>query len=536
MAILKRERKFNTAGPSVLEDHYMIDPLARLDLPEVEHLIDDKRYFVLHAPRQTGKTTSLLALMQHLNLQDKYHALYANIEGAQTARNDVARGIATVCNSVARSAELYLRESRLQRWLLEIGPTIPADDRLTMMLAYWSGLISKPAVLMLDEVDALVGDTLISLLRQIRAGYPQRPTGFPQSIILCGVRDVRDYRIHTAQQEIITGGSAFNVKAESLRIGNFTRAEVEALYRQHTAETGQALAAEIFPEIWEDTYGQPWLVNALGYEMTWKDKAARDRNVPINLEKYHEARERLIQSRATHLDQLTDKLKEPRVHRVIAPLLISGDEEPRFNEDDLQYVEDLGLIRRKPQVTIANRIYRETLPRELTTATQQGITHAQAWYLKPDRRLDMAKLLAAFQQFFREHSEAWLERFDYKEVGPQLLSQAFLQRIINGGGRLNREYGLGRKRTDLIIEWPVDELQGYHGPIQRIVIELKLLRKGPEKTLAEGLEQTADYAQRCNADEAHLIIFNRDAEVSWDDKIWQRSEQHQGRTIAVWGA
>ena len=76
------------------------------------------------------------------------------------------------------------------------------------------------------------------------------------------------------------------------------------------------------------------------------------------------------------------------------------------------------------------------------------------WFLKADRQLDMPALLTAFQQFFREHSEHWVERFDYREAGPQLLLQAFLQRIINGGGRVEREYGLGRKRTDLLIIWP----------------------------------------------------------------------------------
>lgn len=77
-------------------------------------------------------------------------------------------------------------------------------------------------MLLLDEVDALVGDTLISLLRQLRAGYTQRPAAFPQTIILCGVRDLRDYRIHaSSESEPVTGGSAFNIKAESLRLGDF---------------------------------------------------------------------------------------------------------------------------------------------------------------------------------------------------------------------------------------------------------------------------------------------------------------------------
>jgi len=311
---------------------------------------------------------------------------------------------------------------------------------------------------------------------------------------------------------------------------------VKALYAQHTHETGQTFAPEIFPELWEDTHGQPWLVNAIGYELTFEDNQTRDRRVPITFDHYFAARERLIQSRMTHLDQLMDKLKEARVHRVIAPLLMSEAREPEFREEDLQYVEDLGLIYRKPQVTIANRIYLETLPRELTAATQDGISHSQQWYVTRDHELDMTKLLSAFQQFFRENSESWIERFDYKEAGPQLLLQAFLQRIINGGGRIHREYGLGRRRTDLLLEWPIDPQQAYLGPIQRIVIELKILHNSLETTLKKGLEQTTDYAQHCQADEAHLIIFNRRAKVSWDDKIWQRTECVEGRDIQVWGA
>ena len=147
----------------------------------------------------------------------------------------------------------------------------------------------------------------------------------------------------------------------------------------------------------------------------------------------------------------------------------------------------------------------------------------------------MKRLLAAFQQFFREQSDVWLEKFDYKEAGPQLLLQAFLQRIVNGGGRINREYGLGRRRTDLFLEWPVDEAQGYLGPVQRVVVELKIQHQGLEPTIQQGLAQTADYADRCGADEAHLMVFNRNPKISWGERIWQRDEVFGGRTIGVWG-
>ena len=532
------ERFFNNAGPIKPELHYHIDPLTRLDWEEIRRLIDGERYFVLHAPRQTGKTSTLLAMMRVLNEEGNYACAYANIEAAQVARSDETKGIPAVCSAVSRSLALYLRHPELENWYQEKGRTFTPQDQLSKLLSHWAETSNKRTVLFLDEVDALVGDTLISLLRQIRAGYAQRPEAFPQSIVLCGVRDVRDYRIHHGGGEIITGGSAFNIKASSIRMENFSQAETGALWLQHTEETGQAFDEAIFPELWEDTFGQPWLVNALGHEITWKLRANRDRGRKISLADYREAREQLIQSRATHLDQLTDKLQEPRVRRVIEAMLSgeSGGVES-IRPDDIEYVADLGLIQARPSLRISNRIYQETIPRELTWSTQVTIANQEReWYVTPERRLDMPKLLAAFQQFFREHADIWSEGFRYKEAAPQLLMQAFLQRVINGGGRINREYGLGRRRTDLFIEWPLDEKQGLYGPIQRIVIEVKLLRGALETVMTQGLEQTADYVHRVGADEAHLVIFDRNPERTWDEKIWRRDERFGDLRIGVWGA
>ena len=544
---------FNTAGPTNSADHYHISSLERIDWEEVEMLIASKKYFLLHAPRQTGKTSALLEMMETLNNADDYNALYANIEAAQASRNDKESGIGGVCSVITDSSSLYLNDDRLASWYKDEGRAVEVDNRLKGVLTKLAELSTKPVVLFLDEADALIGDTLISLLRQIRAGYAQRPDHFPQTIVLCGLRDIKDYRIHRSDGEIITGGSAFNIKSESLRLGNFTQQEVKELYQQHTTETGQAFATEIYPALWEDTKGQPWLVNALAYEMTWKIKQLRDRAVPITIEHYHVAKENLIRSRATHLDQLADKLKEPRVHRVISKLLagdqgeIQNQTQEEMSDDDLQYLADLGLITIKPKIAISNRIYQEIIPRELTFSTQYMIPNQeQQWYLTPGEKqnshyLNIPKLLQAFQQYFRENSESWIERFDYKEAGPQLLIQAFLQRIINGGGRINREYGLGSKRTDLSIEWPIDPEQGYFGEVQRIIIELKIHHKKHklETIITEGLQQTAEYADKQSANEAHLIIFNRDKEISWDEKIWQDNKTYrvgnQQRDIGVWG-
>ena len=276
----------------------------------------------------------------------------------------------------------------------------------------------------------------------------------------------------------------------------------------------------------------PWLVNALAYETTWRNPAGRDRTQPITAEKVRAAKEALILRRVTHLDQLADKLREPRVRRVIEPMLRGVELEEAASLDDVQYTVDLGLVRRsasEPQ--IANPIYREVIPRELTVITQMNLeaVQRQAWYIDPDGRLNLPRLLEAFQHFFRENSEIWLERFDYREAGPHLLMQAFLQRIINGGGRVDRKYGLGRRRTDLCVVW------NHPGGVQRGVIELKLLHHSLDRTLAEELEQTWRYADANAAEEAHLVIFDRTPGKAWGEKIWQRTETFNGTPITVLG-
>jgi hypothetical protein len=526
-------RFFNTAGPVRCDIHYCLPPLERFNLAEILMLIDQQKYFVLHAPRQTGKTTALLALRDHLAQAGNYHCLYFNAEVGQYARENVGQAMKAILGEMVSRARTFLGDPFPQQIWQKVLDEYGEGAALNQMLTRWAEESPKPLVLLIDEIDSLVGDTLIAVLRQLRAGYDKRPTLFPQSVILCGVRDVRDYRIQSTQDKaIITGGSAFNIKAESLRLGNFSQVEVERLYRQHTAETGQSFEPEALSLAGELTQGQPWLANALAYETCFKMAAGQDRAKPVTSAMIIEAKERLILRRETHLDQLIDKLKEPRVRRVISPMLEGGTLERQVGQDDIQYVIDLGLVRHTAAgLQIANPIYEEIIPREMSYITQLNFetTIQPAWYIAAEGKLEMDKLLSAFQQFFREHSESWVERFDYKEAGPQLLLQAFLQRIINGGGRVEREYGLGRGRTDLLVIWP------YPSGEQRVVIELKLKRKSLEETIAQGLEQTQAYMDRSRAEAGHLVIFDRNKDRNWSDKIFVREEEFQGVKIKVWG-
>ena len=523
------DRFFCTEGPIKPERHYHVPPLGRIDLDGVLRLIGQWRYFVLHAPRQTGKTTALLALRDALNAGGECHCVYVNVEIGQAARDDVTAAMRAILDRLAVEAERTLGDGSLAGIWPAALATAGGLGALLKALTLWAETAPKPLVLLIDEVDSLVGDTLIALLRQLRNGYPDRPRRYPQSVILCGVRDVRDYRIQsTREQAVVTGGSAFNVKAASLRLGDFSYDEVRLLLAQHTAATGQRWAAEAERRIWSLTNGQPWLVNALAQEAVER-LPERGGGRPVPVAAVDEACERIILRRDTHLDQLADKLAEPRVRGVIELLLSGGQSAADLPRDDLEYVRDLGLIRIDGGVAIANPLYQEVIPRELTYTTEATLAADAAWYVERGGRLQADKLLAAFQEFFREHSEHWVERFQYREAGPQLLLQAFLHRIVNSGGRIEREYGLGRMRTDLLIIWPAG------AAVQKIVIECKLLHGSLDRTLARGLEQTRAYLDRCAAGEAHLVIFDRTAGKPWAAKLFRRRETAGGPPVTVWG-
>ena len=340
-------RKFNTEGPVRADRHYHIPPLTRIDLDDVLGLIRDEKYFVLHAPRQTGKTSALLALRDLLNAGQAgdFRCVYASVEAGQAMRENIAEGIRTVLAELAFRASVTLNDETLENlWpaLLErVGP----GQALRQALARWSMADPRPLVLLIDEIDALIGDTLLSVLRQLRTGYDQRPTAFPHSIVLCGVRDVRDYRIHsTAENRLVLGGSAFNIKSKSLRLGDFSEQEMRSLTAQHTEQTGQAFTPEALELIRTRSAGQPWLVNALCREACFESVAGRDRSRPIAADAVLEAQERLILRRDTHVDDLANKLRDERVRRVIEPIL-AGASQQAWSDEDLAYVPRPGLGR-----------------------------------------------------------------------------------------------------------------------------------------------------------------------------------------------
>lgn len=512
-------RSFNVAGPCIPGRHFLIPSERRL--PEARSLVKQGLFFVLHAPRQSGKTTLLNTLARALNEEGRFTALVISVEHLRPV-NDVSRGILSIVHGIHVDSQIRLSEAEHAP-----DPAPFAQEPLSALLDYlraWSAACPKPTVLFIDEIDCLPADLLLSVLGQLRMGYAARPAPFLHSLALVGLRDVRDFRVKLRPDADSMGTSSpFNVKSDSLTLRNFTEDEVAELYLQHTADTGQVFEPGAIVEAYRCSEGQPWLVNALARQAT--EKEVPDRAQPITAAHIEASREVLILRRDTHLDSLVDKLHEERVRRVIEPILAGTTMTMDPFHDDLMYVRDLGLIVTRPNIRIANPIYKEAIPRSLTYIMQVNIVEEVAFYQRPDGGLHLPALLRAFQAFFAENSEAWLERFDYKEAGPHLVLMAFLQRVINGGGAIHREFAVASGRVDLLLEWKGE----------KYAIELKI-RRG-ERTLFQGIEQLSRYLLRLGLEEGYLILFDRRPEVSWDDKLYERElPGASGRRIHLFGA
>ena len=500
----------------------MLPPERRLG--RALRLIEDHKYFTLHAGRQTGKTTSLMWLERHLNASGPWRALWIDIETARE-QPDPALAFRTILNNFDRVLERRQTMNRPDPSLLDALLRDPS----TALLEYLTRLTDldpRPLVLLIDEADGLVGPAMVSFLTQLRQGYIDRSrVPFPASVVLVGQRQVRDYVLSAEDRRTISWlgtTSPFNITAEATTLGAFTEGEVAELLEQHTAATSQRFEPEAVRRIGELGQGHPWLTNALADQIVGWD--VQDRTTPITAVHVELAKETIILERRSHIDSLVARLREPRVRRILEPMLLGERPEGNLLDDDLAYALGLGLVAvRRGFLEIANPIYREVIPRALTYAQQVTIAKDPAFFVRPDGSLDMGKLLADWQLFWRKDGHLAAEGFSYREAGPHLMLMAFLQRIVNGGGRVEREYGLGRGALDLMIVWQD----------ARHVIEVKLRRD--IETEEEALDQVGRYLDHMGLDEGWLVLFDLRKERSWADKLFVREVEHGGKTIHLVG-
>jgi len=496
---------FNTTGPCDPERHYMLPPKERLIGADLERYLEHQLYWVLHAPRQTGKTTFLQSWMREINAGSTAVACYVSVERAQGIA-DSDKAMPNICQAVrsfATSEGLGVPSI----------PSVVAESMLSSQLEEWSRIVApKPLVLLFDEVDVLEGPAMVSFLRQLRSGFASRGVGkFPVSVALVGMRDLRDYLAQSKDGVPVNPGSPFNIKQHSSSLGVFSREDVSKLTHQHTEATGQLFSEEAQDRIYYWSGGQPWLVNAICQMCAW-DIVKEETRETVLAEHIETAKEKLILSRATHIDALAERLREERVREVVETIL-AGRFDPKLAQSrGFDLCLDLGLIQVENGVpVVANRVYQEVIARYLSYGMQLAIPAPEWQWRTEDGRLNMDGLIGEFHKFWRRNGEAWEVGTEYKEAYPHLLVMAFLQRVVNGGGKIEREYAAGRGRVDVVVQYAGEE----H------LVEIKVVHPadGRETTKSEGLEQIAKYGARLGAGKRCLMIFDRRPE--WRTKPWE---------------
>lgn len=513
-------RFFNIAGPCAPSMHYMLPAVPRLKT--AKQLIEMQLYFVIHAPRQSGKTTCMQQLAGEINRMGERYAVYCSLEKANNI-TELQLGINSIANAMKRRFDSFLPGAK------EINYDI--SDPTSTVQAYLQSICSildHPLVLFLDEVDSLAENVLLSLLRQLRDGFVNRndasdPAPFPSSIALVGMRNIRDYKVRIRPDCATLGSSSpFNIISEAMTLPSFTLEDVRTLYAQHTAETGQIFENGVEERVMYWTSGQPWLVNAVAYECIFKI-CGLDTTKNVTVDMVDQAVQSIILNRPTHVDSLLARLEEPRVRRIVQPVITGDSAMFDAMDNDLSYVLDLGILHKRTdtrELCPSNRIYAEMILRYLSSGYQMNVETRMpniSWIL--ENGLDMDGLLRGFQQFWRENSEMYTNRDEqYTEALPHLVLMGFLQRVINGGGRITREYALGRRRLDL----RVDFRKGSYP------IELKIKNND-----SDSLTQILDYMDSIGSSTGWLVIFDRAKNIPWEQKIGWDIKKIDGKLVNI---
>ncbi|MDR2422639.1 MAG: AAA-like domain-containing protein [Deltaproteobacteria bacterium] len=364
-------KRFNAAGPCLPAENYMLPVLPRLPEEDIKEIIDGKYYFIIHAPRQSGKTTYLDFLTNKINSECEYYAINCSLMTLRNIEDEdkAMQNLIDLINDALSSSQVNILKQKAYKY--NSLPGIQnSNTKVKIILNNLCEDLDKDLIVFFDEADCPTGQALLTFLGQIRDAYQIRHNKgnkFPRSMALVGMRDVRDYLSQVRPDSASMGvASLFNIKKDAFTLPNFTRSEIGTLYRQHTKASGQVFLDSAIDRAWHWSEGQPWLVNALAYESVVKI-LRNDYSATIDGKLMDQAAEALIKRRDAHIDSLWERLKETRVARVMDSVFASTVSEVPVDSDDRKYCVDLGLVVpvENGNLRPANALYQEILSRAI---------------------------------------------------------------------------------------------------------------------------------------------------------------------------
>ncbi len=523
MSYRKPKRAFECRGSVNPDVSYYVplDNVVNWDRQNIETMVDRGRYFSIFAPRQSGKTTLLRQTCETLHSDPDYAVImlsfedYAGLDKAgfyADIENDLYGQLldrlkAVDCpdiDAVSKFLETHHLTDHLSFCDLfeDLNPIIP----------------SKKIVVFIDEFDGIPPSQPPSFLSTIRYLFEEYKREDQKALYSFGIVGLRNIA------QLVEGGvSPFNI-AHQVDLPPFSLKNIRDLYAQYTRETNQPFTEAAVQKIHRETGGQPWLVNRLAVILTVNVKPGTVE--PIDEADVDEALRLLLAAENAHFDNLFDKAKR---HKETFFKIVFTDVGYSLYCPEQSWLEQYGLIRKqdtkekKIKAVVANNIYKARFVETFSLAAIGSHPIILNDYVLPGRRLDMNRILMAFDMFFTEIGADVFNRgkMPYEETIQFLLTAWLYQFAVGGDDQLHFQLRSGLGRLDILLD--------YKG--KKYIIETKVNRYNDISMVRdEGLQQLTDkYLAAEAVKEGYLVIFDTKTSVGTLTK--PATHKSKGKTV-----
>lgn len=471
-------RIFNTSGACIPEKHYTL--LREKLVAQGEQLVAQGRFFTIFAPRQSGKTTYFQLLFRRLD-QLGYTPVRLSFEGMQT---------------LSRAKFYQVLARRLQRGLTEQGIertyqfSDQADLQDSLDKAEWSG---QQIVLVIDEFEEIPATVLSEILHTFRDIYQYKEHYALQSLLLVGVS--------TLAELVVSSASPFNI-VDQLQIPYFTFGEVQDLIQQHVHETGQAFELSVINAIFDNSRGQPGLVNGLCQHLV--DVVVADQRQPVTMAAFYVTLKHFLTERTDkNILNIVQKAKMKQSFM----LRVLFDEAPipfTIDNPNIAFLYANGVIDNidgtvQVLVPLYSKRLITALRPEINGEAQEYVSAHDSFqeYVSADG-LNLPAILTRYREYVQRRGFHAFDTEQLREGAWHYSLDGFINFFIQQlGGDTLVEVPSGRGRTDILILYKE----------RKYIIETKIFLS--QTQVEHGKQQLADYCISENIAEGFYVVFTQ---------------------------
>ncbi|UCH92585.1 MAG: AAA-like domain-containing protein [Candidatus Aminicenantes bacterium] len=497
MTYKKPKRIFERSGEVNVEESYYVplENVTNTNKQDMKTMIDKGRYFSIFAPRQSGKTTFFKETCRQLQNDPTYVAIILSFQHYQDL--DKTQFYAMIERSLYTQLKNRLKQVGCEK-LEEVNRFLDnhhLTNHISFILLFeeLNRIIQlKKIVIFIDEFDGIPLKELKNFLTSLRELY-QQYKGVKQkalySVGLVGIRNIT---------KLVVGGvSPFNI-ADQVDLPPFSLKNVRDLYAQYTEETNQPFTGEAVRKVYQETAGQPWLVNRLGAILTLDIKPGTIE--PIDEQDVEKAVQILLKERNDHFDNLYEKAK---IYKETFVGIVFDHVEYDPDDEDQSWLEQYGLVKNiDGYAVVGNNIYKSRYIKTFFKEARAYDDLSLKAYELPGNRLDMKRILLNFARYISQIGVKafYAEEKPYEKTG-QFLLTAWLYQFVKGGeGDVRDEVLSGLGRMDVLLTYKK----------RKYIIEIKVNRYDDiNEILEEGITQlSGKYLATEAADEGYLVVFD----------------------------